>query len=342
MNEIRIGIIGSGFMGLTHAEVVTKYLKNARLVAIGGGSHAPSLAADYNVPALPTAEALIERDDIDAVIITTPHFLHGPQTINALNHGKHVLVEKPFATSMLEADQMIDTAHAAGLTLMIAQSQRFRTANIVAHKLVADGAIGKVEMISERQVTAFTKDDVDSMMKETAGHLLGHGVHNADRARWFMNDEVSQVAGSAGSYNVPTPHPASSMTLLRFHNGGAATIWETFECPPPAFPPSSFFIQVMGSQGLLEVDSYGLTRLGTAKGWEVVYEQPTFNWAKEPLSPIRLQSFSRQNQEYVDAILEQRPPSVTAEDGRAAVEICIASYLSNSTGQMVNLPLPRK
>ena len=341
MTQVRIGIIGSGFMGLTHAEVITKYLKNARLVAIGGGTRAAKLAADYGVAAEPDDKSLLQRKDIDAVIITTPHVLHGPQALLAAGHGKHILVEKPFATSMEEADSMIEAAHTAKLTLMTAQSQRFRQANIVARRLIADGAIGRVEMISERQISPYGPADVPGLLKETAGHLLGHGVHNVDRARWFMGDEVSLVAGASASFNVPSPHPGSSMSLLRFRNGGAATIWESSECPPPAFPPSFFFTRVMGEKGLLEVDSYGLTRLGTSKGWEVVYQQPTFDYAKEPLSPIRLQSFTRQDQEFVDAILEQRLPSVTGEDGRAAIEICLASYQSSKSGQMVSLPLIR-
>jgi predicted dehydrogenase len=342
MNEVRIGIIGSGFMGLTHTEVICKYLKNARLVAVGGGSRAPELAARYGVAAEASAETLVQRDDIDAVIITTPHALHGPQAIFAAQHGKHLLAEKPLATVLEDCDRMIELCHQNRRVLMTAQSQRFRQANIVARRLIGEGAIGQVEMVSERQVSAYNPAETEGLIKETAGHLLGHGIHNIDRARWFMGDEVSLVGGVSASYNVPSPHPGSSMTLLRFRKGGAATIWNSSECPLPGFPPSSFFVRVMGADGLLEVDSYGLTRLGTSKGWQVVYEQPAFNYAKEPLSPVRLQSFTRQDQEFVDAILEQRSPSVTGEDGRAAVEIALASFLSHQTGQMVSLPLPRK
>lgn len=304
MNAVRIGIVGSGFMGLTHAEVIYRYLKNARLIVIGGGSRAAGLAAQYGVAAEASAETLVQRDDIDAVIITTPHALHGPQAILAAEHGKHLLVEKPLATVLEDCDRMIELCRRNRRVLMTAQSQRFRQANIVARRLIEQGAIGQVEMISERQISAYDPANTDGLLKESAGHLLGHGIHNIDRARWFMRDEVSLVSGVSASYNAPSPHPGSSMALLRFRGGGAATIWTSSECPLPGFPPSFFFARVMGAAGLLEVDSYGLTRLGTAKGWEVVYEQPAFDFAKEPLSPIRLQSFTRQDQEFVDAILE--------------------------------------
>ena len=76
MNEIRLGIIGSGFMGRTNAETITKYLPGARLIGIAGGSRAPQLAADYGVECERDVEELVNRNDIDAVFISTPHSQH--------------------------------------------------------------------------------------------------------------------------------------------------------------------------------------------------------------------------------------------------------------------------
>src|SRR5690349_21064254 len=93
--EVGIGIIGSGYMGRTYAECVARYNHGARLVAVAGGSRAPSLAADYEIAAEPTVEALLARTDIDAIIITSPQSAHRDQTIAAAQAKKHVLVEKP-------------------------------------------------------------------------------------------------------------------------------------------------------------------------------------------------------------------------------------------------------
>src|SRR4051812_22505462 len=76
---VRIGILGSGFMGKTNAETITRYLKNAELVAIAGGSRAQGLAEQYGVSSEPSAEALLARSDIDAVMISTPHARHASQ-----------------------------------------------------------------------------------------------------------------------------------------------------------------------------------------------------------------------------------------------------------------------
>jgi len=105
--EIGIGIIGSGYMGRTYAECVARYNNGARLIAVAGGSRAPGLAADYRVDAEPSVEALLERADIQAVIVTSPQSAHCQQTLVAAKHGKHVLVEKPMATSTGECREMI-------------------------------------------------------------------------------------------------------------------------------------------------------------------------------------------------------------------------------------------
>ncbi len=108
MSVIRFGIVGSGYMGKTHAEAVHR-LPNAELIAVAGGSRAPDLAKQYAVD-LEDVDTLLRRSDIDAIVITTPHHLHYEQTLVALQEKKHVLVEKPLATSVDDCNQMINLA----------------------------------------------------------------------------------------------------------------------------------------------------------------------------------------------------------------------------------------
>src|SRR3569833_3314920 len=106
--ELRIGILGSGYMGRTHAECITKHMTRSRLVAVAGGRRAPALASDYGVEFAPDFAALLARPDIDAVLIATPHADHCPQVVTAARAGKHVLVEKPMATSVADCTTMIE------------------------------------------------------------------------------------------------------------------------------------------------------------------------------------------------------------------------------------------
>jgi predicted dehydrogenase len=166
---------------------------------------------------------------------------------------------------------------------------------------------------------------------------LGHGIHSPDRLRWFLNDEAEWVTGFSKNYAIQSPYENSSMTLIQFSKGVMATVWVTFESAPPLFPGSAFHARIVGEKGLLDLDSYGKVMLGTEKGWQVVFEQEAFNFQKEPLSPVRLKSFSLQDQEFIDSILERRQPAITGKDGRAAVEIVLAAYKSQQTRQVVHL-----
>ncbi len=113
MTILGIGMVGSGFMAHTYAEVVANYAQGGQLVAIAGGSRAPALAARYGVASEPSLAALLARDDIDAVVLAGPEQLRPEQRRQAAAAGKHVLAEKPMATSVAECDAMIAACDAA-------------------------------------------------------------------------------------------------------------------------------------------------------------------------------------------------------------------------------------
>src|SRR2546423_1455195 len=135
-------------MGRTYAECISRYNRGARMVAIAGGSRAPVLAADYAVAAEPSFEALLERKDVSAVIVTSPQSAHCDQTIAAARHGKHVLVEKPMATSVGECRQMIEECKKAGVALSGIKPWRYRRSTRRLMDSVRRGDIGEVRMIS--------------------------------------------------------------------------------------------------------------------------------------------------------------------------------------------------
>lgn len=119
--ELRIGIIGSGFMGRTYAETTARYNHKTRLVAVAGGTRAEGLAADYGVAFEPTVEGLIDRADVDAIILTPPEAVHLAYTQMAAAAGKHVLTEKPMAPDVAQCDAMIQACGDAGVTLMVVE-----------------------------------------------------------------------------------------------------------------------------------------------------------------------------------------------------------------------------
>ncbi len=136
---VRFGIVGSGFMGRTWAEVAANHASGTSLVAVTGGKRAPALASDYGIPLEPTLEALVARDDIDAVVLASPPGTHRDQTRIAATAGKHVLAEKPMANSVAEAEAMVAACRAADVRLSVVSQHRFRDAPVAAKRLIDEG-----------------------------------------------------------------------------------------------------------------------------------------------------------------------------------------------------------
>lgn len=339
MRTLGIGIIGSGFMGRTNAEAVTRYLRHAKLKAIAGGTRAPALAAEYDVDCEPMVETLLARPDIHAVLISTPHSEHAWQAIAAARCGKHILLDKPMATSVADCDRILEAVARTGVNLMIMYGQRFRTCNIEARRLIREGAIGRVRMILELILAGGGLASLPPWQSrpENFGPFLAHAVHNIDRIRWLTGCEITSVAAHV-QRDPNSGNEVSTMALLGLTGGAMATLWESWDVPAPGFPRSGSGAWIVGETGNLDLDAYGQLRLGRGGEWTVVAEQAPIDWKGQGmLSPVRMRAYQLQHQEFIDSILEGRQPSATGADGRAAVEVAEAAYLSAAEGRTVML-----
>lgn len=339
MTTLGVGLIGSGFMGRTNAETVSKYLKHARLAAITGGSRASSIAQEYGVAAEPDVDALLGRKDVDVVMISTPHAAHAAQAIAAAEAGKHILLDKPMATSVADCERILAAVKKAGVRLMIMYGQRFRDCNIEAHRLVRSGAIGQVTMIQEMQLAGGGLGSLPpwQSLPENVGILVGHGVHNIDRIRWISGAEIRSVSAQV-QCDAQTGVELSSMVLMQLTNGAMATLWASWAIASPAFPHTNSRALIAGTEGNLDLDAYGELRLGSKNEWTVAAVQPPIDWAGQgALSPVRMEAYRRQHQEFIDAVIEDREPSVTGEDGKAAVAVAEAAYKSAAEGRVIQL-----
>jgi predicted dehydrogenase len=272
-------------------------------------------------------------------MISTPHAAHAREAIAAAQAGKHILLDKPMATTVEDCDRIIAAAAASGVKVMIMFGQRFRDCNIAAHDLVAEGAIGEVKMIEERILASGGLASLPAWqsLPENVGIFVGHAVHNIDRIRWITGAEITSVSAQVQRDPV-SGNEQSTMALLSLSNGAMATIWASWAIATPAFPRTASSALIAGSTGNLDLDAYGELRLGRNNEWSVVAVQPAIDWAGQgALSPVRMEAYRRQHQEFVNAIREDRPPAVTAQDGRAAVAVAAAAYKSAAEGRTIHL-----
>jgi predicted dehydrogenase len=339
MADLRIAILGSGYMGRTHAECIMRHVTRAKLAAICGGRRAPGLAADYGVPHEPSYEGLLARDDVDAVLIATPHADHCPQVIAAARAGKHVLVEKPMATSSADCTTMIEACDAAGVRLQVIQTQRFRGAIARTQRLIAEGGIGRVRMFDGRSLfTDYVADSSPWTADEShGGAFLDTGVHIFDLMRFTVGAEVESVFARLQTFGGARDRGLNAMAQIAFEGGVVAQHWMSYEMPKPSLPNHEHRYVIVGETGTIDVDAYGKVQLGRNGDWTTLWEQPPIDYVNRPLDPVRLEAFFTQTQAFVDDVLDERPDTVSGADGRAAVAICEAAWTSSRTGAPVHL-----
>jgi predicted dehydrogenase len=353
MAKLRFGILGSGYMGRTHAEAILRLPDHAVLTAVAGGSRAAGLAQRYHIAEEPTAEALIRRSDVDAVIVTTPHHLHTAATVLALQEGKHALVEKPLATSVEDCDRMIAAAAAAKRFLGTGYHQRFRPNNREARRLVQSGAIGRLETVqvsmpSQQPVgmSNFGSDWSWWNDPSSVGHLINALPHAIDLLRWCTGAEVATVSAFSRTFLPDLKVEDTTMALAEFSNGMITSLYSSRALPAPIFPGEGFRCRLVGRTGLIDLDPFDELRIADAKGWRLVQKQPPVGHdsADTAFGDSRMQAYRDQMMAFITAIrgepvTAEMTPVGTGADGRVAVAVIHAILTSSQQRRWVDLPV---
>ncbi len=342
---MRVGILGSGGWAGRYGAALQESQK-VKLVAVAGGSRAPAYAEKLGIRHEPTVGALCEAKDIGLVVIATPHGLHARHAVLAAEHGKHILVEKPMATSIAECDQMIAAAEKAGVKLMVAHSRRFFPLVKQAKQLLDDGAIGRILMLRQlfsHNARSFGTKEGHWMSdpRLSMGFFLGYGCHQLDMTLHLVGSRVRAVMARFGNYWADSPIENCGALFLDFESGAYSTFMEICSMPNelkawPPFPDYHEVNEIFGERGLMHLRPYGKLAVRNGKDgddWKTIAELPP----READVPT---TFLREEVEALaDAVANDTEPPVTAAEGRHCVEIIQAAYESSRTGKAVYLPL---
>lgn len=342
MNErktsLGVGLIGSGFMGHTYARVASTMVEGTHVAGVAVGSRGPELAEEYGVPFFDSCESLVASNDVDVVCVGTPHAQHAENALAALRAGKHVLIDKPMATTLEACDAIVNESKAQGLKCSVMFTQRNRTGFRAVKDLIDSGRMGRVQQIRTCQMVPNGMNVVPKwqMKPENIGLLMGHGIHNFDLIRSLTNSEFASVYAKCRTL---TGAPAEGTTdaIVTMQDGTVHYLFCSFELPKPGFPRSEIAARIICEKGLIDFDPYDEARVAYDNGpWEVLAKQPPIDWAGQGyLDPNRLQTYAAMLQDLVNAIRENREPEVTAKDGRQAVAAALAAYESSELGREV-------
>lgn len=203
MNQYRVGIIGCGNIFPMHSVSVER-VPNAKLVAVCDNKEerAKAQAKKYNCAYYLDYKKMIDDENLDAVHICTPHYLHAPMTIYAVEKGVHVLTEKPMAISKEDAYEMIDTAKKNNVTLGVIFQNRYNPGPKLIKRVLESGELGKILSAKmfltwKRTDTYYSKSDWKGTWdKEGGGVVIDQAIHTLDVTRWLINSELDYVDAS--------------------------------------------------------------------------------------------------------------------------------------------------
>ena len=355
----RIGIIGVGFGAQVHVPGFRSEGWDVAAICSRNRTKAEKAAADAGIAAVHTDPLeLIRRDDIEAVAIITPPGAHHDLAIAALNAGKHVLCEKPFAIDVRQAVAMRDTAAQSGLTAMIAHEFRHTPQRAYIKELLSGGYIGNfqlctIELFLDRYATAAPRPLSWMASNADGGGLLGAlGSHYIDALRdWF--GEVATVSGrlaglrpdvidTATGRIVKAESDDTFLFTLTFKNGGIATMIASFA----STPSRGTRIVVMGDGGTLIAEQPGPNPMedgvviASRNGEPLKALETPARYApfKDPRDH-RLMAFRLLARDFTAGVEQRTSPAPNFTDGLRCQEVIDAVRKSSESGRTIALDL---
>lgn len=325
---LKVGIIGAGVMGRTHAECWSK-LSDVKIQVVCDieSDKAEGLAKIYNSDVSISATEVIKRSDIDIIDICTPTLFHPEITILALKSGKHTLCEKPIARTLESAKEVVKIAKEVDVKFMTAHVVRFFPEYVTAKNLIDNGVIGIPKMARTKRGGQYPLgrwNDWFSDVDMSGGCLVDTGIHDFDFLRWIFG-EVDRVYASALTWK-RLPHKDYGLVTLRFKSKAMAQVEVTWAQPPGT--PFSTSFELIGTDGLIAYDSQSASSL------RIMFNDSNSIIDKTE-SPLAESPYLTEIKHFVSCIEENKDPVVTPEDAYRALEIAIASLESARTNRPV-------
>jgi predicted dehydrogenase len=228
-SPLGIGIIGGGRIASGHAQAVlaNRPALALRAIASRAPDRAAELTAKFGGEAMTDWRRLLERADVGAVIIGLPNDEHAEAAIAAAKAGKHVLLEKPMALTLDECDAMIEAARAARVKLFVGHTQHFFAMNVVAHKILASGELGRVVTFTDTWYKPFGLSFRRPWFLDRSkggGMWMMNGSHMIDRMIWLAGSKVVAVKAWIGNPLLGQQADDAAIAMLQHESGLCSTL----------------------------------------------------------------------------------------------------------------------
>jgi myo-inositol 2-dehydrogenase / D-chiro-inositol 1-dehydrogenase len=345
MQRTKVAILGAGFISEIHLESYQRFIPEAEVVAVyaRNSEKAKEFAAKHQIAKWYTdVDTLIKESDCDIIDICLPNFLHADACIKAAKAGKHIIIEKPLAVTLEEADAMIDACKKANVRLMYAEELCFAPKYERVRHLVKEGAIGDVYMLKQSEKHSGPHTDwFYDVNLAGGGVLMDMGCHAMEWFRWMLgNVKAKSVYASMSTvyHKQRTKGEDNSVVIVEFENGVTA-VAENSWAKHGGMDDRS---EVHGTGGVIYADLFmGNSAISYSKhgyGYAMEKADTTVGWSFTVFEEVFNQGYPHELKHFVDCVRNNKQPLVTGEDGRVVLEILYAAYASAGQGKKIMLP----
>lgn len=344
---IKFAIVGCGRISKRHSELLGEnQINGASLIAVCDieKDRADLIAKKYNVNSYSCMHEMMANNDVDVVVILTESGLHAKHTVELAKYGANIMVEKPMALTLEDADSMIEACDNYGIRLFVVKQNRFNVPVVQLRKALEQGRFGDLIMgtVRVRWCRPQAYYDQDSWRGTWAldgGVLTNQASHHIDLLEWMMGDVESVFAKSMNAMaNIEAEDTA--VVILKFKNGALGVIEATTAIRPKDLEGS---ISVLGSKGSVEIGGFAVNEMKIWNFDEVLDDDDAVieNYS---VNPPNVYGFGHQAyyEHVVDCLNNEAPQLVDGLKGRKSLELINAIYESVETGKEVSLKFTPK
>ena len=341
---INFAILGCGRIAKRHADLLgTGQIVGARLAAVCDidPKRTDAFSTRYGVPGYTTLADLLRQTDIDVVSVLTPSGDHAAHSIEIARSGRHVVVEKPMALRLEDADAMIGAADLAAVRLFVVKQNRFNVPVVKAREALDAGRFGQLVLGTVRvrwcrHQSYYDQDPWRGTWAQDGGVIANQASHHVDMLGWFMGP-VESVHARGAQALAKIQAEDTCVATLRFRNGALGIVEATSATRPKDLEGS---LSVLGAGGTVEIGGFAVNQI---RHWQFATPEASDNEVMQRFSvnPPNVYGFGHQAyyEHVVDCLANDRPALVDGREGRASLELVAAIYESMASGQEVRLPM---
>jgi UDP-N-acetyl-2-amino-2-deoxyglucuronate dehydrogenase len=340
---IKFALVGCGRISKRHSELLGgRQIAGAELAAVCDTviEKAEKLARAYGVPAYSDMHQMMQREKVDVVVILTESGKHAAHTVALAPYGKHIVVEKPMALTLDDADAMIRACDRANVRLFVVKQNRFNLPVVELRRALEAGRFGKLVMGTVRvrwcrSQNYYEQDSWRGTWALDGGVLANQASHHIDLLEWMMGP-VESVFAKSSTALVRIEAEDTATVVLKFRNGALGIIEATTATRPKDLEGS---LSILGEGGSVEIGGFAVNEI---KAWQFVKllatdEDVLKNYS---VNPPNVYGFGHQAyyEHVVSCILDKLPQLVDGLEGRRSLELISAIYESIESGREVSLP----